>query len=50
MNKAIDLTPLGRKAGIFSLFNQLTAFLWLATSTEIILFYGRHLAKPQDCE
>lgn len=31
-------------------FNQLTAFLWLAPSTEIILFHPRHLAKPWDCE
>ena len=31
-------------------FNQLTAFLWLARSTEIILFYSWHLAKPRDCE
>lgn len=39
----------GRKMSS-TLFNQLTAFLWLATSNETILFYGRHLAKPQDCE
>lgn len=43
--KPIVLSPPGRWKASSALFHQLTAFLRLTTSTEIILFNWGHLAK-----